>query len=153
LLAVIALVFSFGTTAVSYVRTAQLDSHDRRVELQLSTLEPQVATFGDGATLDVPGSPRVILVPGHTPGSAALHVSARGTLFAGDTLATLNVVNGHTGPQIAPFGSDQALALASLSRLEGIDAQLVLPGHGLPWTGGVPAAIAAVREAESHTRW
>jgi hypothetical protein len=44
LLAVIALVFSFGTTAVSYVRTAQLDSHDRRVELQLSTLEPQVAT-------------------------------------------------------------------------------------------------------------
>jgi hypothetical protein len=33
LLAVIALVFSFGTTAVSYVRTAQLDSHDRRVEL------------------------------------------------------------------------------------------------------------------------
>jgi hypothetical protein len=33
LLAVIALVFSFGTTAVSYVRTAQLDAHDRRVEL------------------------------------------------------------------------------------------------------------------------
>lgn len=29
----------------------------------------EVATFGDGATLDVPGSPRVILVPGHTPGS------------------------------------------------------------------------------------
>ena len=27
----------------------------------------QVATFGDGATLDVPGSPRVILTPGHTP--------------------------------------------------------------------------------------
>ncbi len=30
----------------------------------------EVATYGDGATLDVPGSPRVILVPGHTPGSA-----------------------------------------------------------------------------------
>lgn len=26
----------------------------------------EVATFGDGATLDLPGSPRVILVPGHT---------------------------------------------------------------------------------------
>jgi glyoxylase-like metal-dependent hydrolase (beta-lactamase superfamily II) len=124
----------------------------RRGALRTTPIK-EVATFGDGATLDVPGSPRVILVPGHTPGSAALHVLARGTLFAGDTLATLNVVNGQTGPQIAPFGSDQALALASLSRLEGIDAQLVLPGHGLPWTGGVPAAIAAVREAESHTRW
>ena len=28
----------------------------------------EVATYGDGATLDVPGSPRVTLVPGHTPG-------------------------------------------------------------------------------------
>ena len=35
----------------------------------------EVATFGDGATLDVPGSPRVVLVPGHTPGSAALHLA------------------------------------------------------------------------------
>jgi glyoxylase-like metal-dependent hydrolase (beta-lactamase superfamily II) len=26
----------------------------------------EVGTFGDGATLDVPGSPRVVLVPGHT---------------------------------------------------------------------------------------
>jgi glyoxylase-like metal-dependent hydrolase (beta-lactamase superfamily II) len=26
----------------------------------------EVVTFGDGATLDVPGSPRVILTPGHT---------------------------------------------------------------------------------------
>ena len=31
----------------------------------------EVGTFGDGATLDVPGAPRVIHVPGHTPGSAA----------------------------------------------------------------------------------
>ena len=36
----------------------------------------EVATFGDGATLEVPGSPRVILTPGHTPGSAALHFSS-----------------------------------------------------------------------------
>jgi hypothetical protein len=40
----------------------------------------QVAAFGDGATLDVPGSPRVILTPGHTPGSAVLHVASRGRL-------------------------------------------------------------------------
>ena len=49
----------------------------------------EVSTFGDGATLDVPGSPRVILVPGHTPGSAALHVPMLDALFVGDALATL----------------------------------------------------------------
>ena len=36
----------------------------------------EVGTYADGATLDVPGAPRVTLVPGHTPGSAALHVPA-----------------------------------------------------------------------------
>jgi glyoxylase-like metal-dependent hydrolase (beta-lactamase superfamily II) len=106
-----------------------------------------VATFGDGATLDVPGAPRVILVPGHTPGSAALHVPSRNALFAGDALATLNVVNGRVGPQLAPFGSDNPQALASLARLEQVDAGFVLPGHGLPWTKGTGAAVEAVRKS------
>ena len=107
----------------------------------------EVTKFGDGATLDVPGAPRVILVPGHTPGSAALHVPSHGVLFAGDAFATLNVMNGQLGPQIAPFGSDQAGALESLKRLEGIDANFVLPGHGLPWISGMPSAIEAVRRS------
>jgi len=105
----------------------------------------EVAAFGDGATLDVPGTPRVILVPGHTPGSAALHVPGRHALFAGDALATRSVASGRVGPQIAPFGSDPAQALESLARLEVVEAGLVLPGHGLPWTDGVAAAVAAVR--------
>ncbi len=58
----------------------------------------EVSTFGDGATLDVPGSPRVILVPGHTPGSAALHVPAGDALFVGDALATYAVTTGASGP-------------------------------------------------------
>lgn len=107
----------------------------------------EVATFGDGATLDVPGSPRVILVPGHTPGSAALHVPALGALFVGDALATESVTTGDLGPRIAPFTADAAEALASLDRLAGLDASLVLPGHGQAWTGGVDAAIRAVRSA------
>ena len=106
-----------------------------------------VSTFGDGATLDVPGSPRVILVPGHSPGSAVLHVPARDTLLIGDAIATESVANGSTGPMIAPFSADPAQALASLERLEGIEAQWVLPGHGQPWTGGVAEAIRRVRAA------
>ena len=105
----------------------------------------EVATFGDGATLDVPGAPRVIHVPGHSPGSAALHFAGHDALLAGDAFATLAVTNGGVGPRIAPFTSDPAQALASLSRIEGIDARWALPGHGEPWTGGVGPAVAAVR--------
>lgn len=105
----------------------------------------EVATFGDGATLDVPGSPRVILVPGHTPGCAALHAATHDALFVGDALATYAVTTGARGPQVAPFTADPDLAVESLARLDGIEAGLVLPGHGDAWTGGVGEAIRAVR--------
>src|SRR5262245_25856039 len=36
----------------------------------------EVATFTDGEVLDVPGKPQIIHVPGHTPGSVAIHVPA-----------------------------------------------------------------------------
>jgi glyoxylase-like metal-dependent hydrolase (beta-lactamase superfamily II) len=106
-----------------------------------------VSTFGDGATLDVPGSPRVILVPGHTPGSAVLHVPDRDALLVGDVFATYAVTNGSVGPMIAPFTADPAEAVASLDRLDGLEAAWLLPGHGEPWTGGVAEAVRRVRAA------
>jgi glyoxylase-like metal-dependent hydrolase (beta-lactamase superfamily II) len=109
-----------------------------------TTVVQEVVTYGDGATLDVPGSPRVILVPGHTPGSAALHVPTHDALFAGDALATRAVTTGATGPMIAPFTADADEARRSLGRLRDIEAHWLLPGHGLPWTDGVDAAIARI---------
>jgi glyoxylase-like metal-dependent hydrolase (beta-lactamase superfamily II) len=106
-----------------------------------------VSTYGDGVVLDVPGAPRVIHLPGHTPGSAALHVETRNVLLIGDALATVAVTNGSTGPMIAPFSADPAQAIASLDRLDGIEAGWVLPGHGQPWTGGVAEAVRRVRAA------
>ena len=96
-------------------------------------------------TLDIPGSPRVVHLPGHTPGSAALHVPSRDALFVGDALATLAVTTGDTGPRIAPFTADRETALGSLARLDGLEAGFVLPGHGEPWTGGVAEAVRLVR--------
>ncbi len=110
----------------------------------------EVATFGDGATLDVPGSPRVILVPGHTPGSAALHVPALDALFVGDAMSTYAVTTGVRGPGVAPFTADAEMAVASLSRLAPISAGVVLPGHGDAWTGGVEEAIRQVRGRAGH---
>ena len=105
----------------------------------------EVSTFGDGATLDVPGSPRVILTPGHTPGSAVLDFASRNALLVGDALATYAVTTGTSGPQIAPFTADAAQARESLTRLEHLEADWVLPGHGDAWTGGVAEAIRLAR--------
>ena len=111
-----------------------------------------VSTFGDGATLDVPGSPRVILTPGHTPGSAALYVASRDALLIGDALATYAVTTGERGPQIAPFTADATQAVDSLARLENVEARWVLPGHGDPWVGGVAEAVRMIRDANERGR-
>ena len=110
----------------------------------------EVATFGDGATLDVPGAPRVIHVPGHSAGSAALYLAGRKVLFVGDALATLNVLSGKTGPQLAPFGSDFPRARESLRRIASIEADIVLPGHGEPWTRGMTEAVRLIHEGAPH---
>ncbi len=107
----------------------------------------EVAAYGDGATLDVPGAPRVILVPGHTPGSAALHVPSHDVVFVGDALATYTVTSGVRGPRVAAFSADYAQARESLLRLQGRDAGLVLPGHGDPFDGGIDEAVRIAREA------
>jgi glyoxylase-like metal-dependent hydrolase (beta-lactamase superfamily II) len=75
-----------------------------------------------------------------------LHVPSLGALFVGDAFATYSVTAGLRGPQVAPFTADAAEAVASLSRLEGIPADLVLPGHGDPWTGGIDEAVRPVRQ-------
>jgi glyoxylase-like metal-dependent hydrolase (beta-lactamase superfamily II) len=109
----------------------------------------EVRTFGDGATLDVPGAPRVIHVPGHTLGSAALHFPAHDALFSGDAINTLAVTSGRTGPQLSPFNRDRVQALDSIVRLKDLEATHLLPGHGAPWSQGIQAALVAVRAAEA----
>lgn len=106
----------------------------------------EVVTVRDGDVLDLPGSPRVLAMPGHSPGSIAVHVPLVDALFVGDALTTRNVLTGVSGPQPAPFTDDPAGAIATLDRLDGLDAAWVLPGHGAPWTGGVPALVAGIRE-------
>lgn len=107
----------------------------------------EVSTFGDGAVLDVPGAPRVIHVPGHTEGSAALHFTGRDAICVGDAFVTRNVITGTTGPQLFPnFDTDSEQAYASLSRLEGVAATLVLAGHGDVWDRGLGEAVRLARE-------
>lgn len=109
----------------------------------------EVVIVADGETLDLPGSPRIIHIPGHTPGSIAVHVPAVDAVFVGDALTTGHVLTGATGPQPAPFTVEPTMALDSLARLEGLAARWVLPGHGAPWSGGIAEAIRLVRAASA----
>ena len=59
----------------------------------------EVVTFEDGATLDVPGAPRIIHIPGHTPGSSAIHVPSVDAIFLGDAMTTRSVLTGEMGPR------------------------------------------------------
>jgi glyoxylase-like metal-dependent hydrolase (beta-lactamase superfamily II) len=104
-------------------------------------------TLTPGEALDLPGAPRVIHTPGHTPGSVAVHVPSVDALFLGDAMTTRNVLTGATGPKPAPFTLEPAQAIKSLAAVEAVDATWVLPGHGPAWDGGVPEAVRLIREA------
>jgi len=107
----------------------------------------EVRTFADGAVLDLPGSPRVVGLPGHTPGSVAIHVPAVDAVFVGDALTTGHVLTGRQGPQPAPFSLDPDGAMASLDLLATLSATWVIPGHGEPFRGGTAEVVRLVREA------
>ena len=105
----------------------------------------EVVTFGDGATLDVPGAPRVIHLPGHTPGSVAFHVAAVDAVFMGDAMTTRSVLTGEVGPRLAPVTLAPEQAISSLARLDAIEASWVLPGHGEPLSTGLAHALREIR--------
>src|SRR5690606_32226855 len=103
----------------------------------------------DGEVLDLPGAPVIVGMPGHSPGSIAVHVPMADAVFVGDALTTRHVLTGRVGAQPAPFTDEPAEASASLDRLAEVAASWVLPGHGAPWHGS-PADIAAAVRAAAH---
>lgn len=109
-----------------------------------------VSTFTDGEILDLPGHPEVVHTPGHTSGHVALHLPDRGVLLAGDALITVDVWDrSRRGPQLirAPFNHDHDRARASLERLEDLDAEVVVPGHGRVWRASPAEAVAQARRS------
>jgi len=112
-----------------------------------TTYLTEVVEVDDGQVLNLPGSPRIIGLPGHSPGSIAIHVPVADALFVGDGMTTRHVLTGQQGPQPAPFTDDPQQAMASLERIEGTPATWVLPGHGPPWSGGVAEAVRRIRSA------
>jgi glyoxylase-like metal-dependent hydrolase (beta-lactamase superfamily II) len=108
-----------------------------------------VDEFDDGAVLPVPGAPRVVHVPGHTAGSSALLLEARGVIFTGDALVTYDCYSGKRGPRLLARESndDNTQAMASLDMLATVRARVVLPGHGDPFDGDISDAVEAAKAA------
>ena len=109
-------------------------------------------TFSAGDVLDVPGRPRAVPTPGHTPGHCAFHFEGHGALLLGDAMCSFNVVTGSHGPQLMPHGMNEsdAQALQSLDAVAAIDADVMLFGHGEPWRASVASAVDLARTAASH---
>ena len=109
---------------------------------------PEAVPLVDGAVADVPGQPVVTHAPGHTDGSCVLEFRDHGVVFVGDLLCTMSFFSGRASdPQLQTRASNRnsAQAMASLDRLQGVEARTVLPGHGVPWRDGVEAAAASAR--------
>ena len=107
-----------------------------------------VQPFEVGEHLDAPGRPRVVSTPGHTPGHVSLHFEASGALISGDAICTRDPVTGRTGPRLAHdvVNEDPEKTRLSLDELGKVDAEILLPGHGEPWTGSMSSAAAEAHE-------
>jgi glyoxylase-like metal-dependent hydrolase (beta-lactamase superfamily II) len=132
--------------------TAQFLWYASRTGGLRTTYLTEVVEVREGEVLDLPGAPRIVGLPGHSPGSIAIHVPAVDAIFVGDGLTTRHVLTGRRGPQPAPFTDDPDQALASLDRLEELQATWILPGHGTPWNGGVKEAVRQIKAAAAATR-
>lgn len=80
---------------------------------------------GDGDVLAFAGGTRVLGVPGHTPGSIALHLPEADAVLTGDAVAEF-----HGQVILGVFNVDRARARDALTTLSATGAQVAGFGHG-----------------------
>ncbi|MVU76573.1 MBL fold metallo-hydrolase [Nocardia sp. ET3-3] len=93
-------------------------------------LDAEVLAGLPGGLIEVP-------TPGHTNGHTAYFMPGEGVLFSGDALVTGHPLLLETGLQLLPgfFNHDEPGTLASARGLGSVDADILVPGHGLPIRG------------------
>ncbi|MFI2436050.1 MBL fold metallo-hydrolase [Streptomyces sp. NPDC018693] len=106
------------------------------------------APFPAAGPLDLPGRPVPVHTPGHTLGHCAYHLPQAGVVVSGDALVSGHPTARATGPQLLPdmFHHERERALASLDLFEGLDGEVLLPGHGPVHRGPVRDAARRARE-------
>jgi glyoxylase-like metal-dependent hydrolase (beta-lactamase superfamily II) len=113
---------------------AVLDAGTRLMQL-FPALTPDIALH-HGQTFDTELGPAAILhTPGHSPGHCCVWLEQPRLLLSGDHV--LEASTPHIG--YLPNADPLADFAATLPALEALPAAQVLPGHGEPFTGLVPA--------------
>lgn len=102
----------------------------------------------------LPGSPRPIVVPGHTSGHTVYYFESERVLVAGDAIATEHATSRVRGPQLLPdfFHHDPSQALAGLGALADLEVETVLPGHGPATPGPMSSVIEQIRDRPPRSR-
>lgn len=107
---------------------------------------PSAEPFPNEGALDIPGRPVPVPTRGHTSGHTAYLLPAAGAILTGDELVTAHAVLPRTGPQVLPAFFNHGDQLAAIDALEGLDAELILPGHGDPLRRPIADAVREARE-------
>jgi glyoxylase-like metal-dependent hydrolase (beta-lactamase superfamily II) len=100
---------------------------------------PKVRPVGEGDVLRARHLElRVMHMPGHTPGLVCLHAAAHRLFFSDDHL--LERISPNPLIELGPNGEEGVFKplvayLASVARMRALDLELVLPGHGPPFSG------------------
>jgi ribonuclease/clavin/mitogillin len=124
-------------------------AHARTAQLLAGRIEA-AGDLADGDCLDLGPAPdgagrwhlQAVHTPGHASGHLAFYEPRYRLLFAADMVSTLSSV------LVGPPDGDLAAYLASLCRLQGLPARLLLPAHGGP--SARPAFVLA--ECLAHRR-
>ncbi|MBT2531509.1 MBL fold metallo-hydrolase [Arthrobacter sp. ISL-48] len=115
------------------------------------TAEPatEARAWGADELGSLPGSPRAVLVAGHTPGHTTFVLPKANAVATGDALVTGHPLSKETGAQMLHpmFHSRPDAVGEALKCLADVDASLVLPGHGPALRMGIGDAIATLSTA------
>jgi len=92
--------------------------------------------------LELPGGPVPVLTGGHTSGHTAYHLPGARAVVTGDELATGHGLLPRSGPALLPAFFSHGDTRGAVQKLAGLDAELILPGHGTALRQPIADAVA-----------
>jgi glyoxylase-like metal-dependent hydrolase (beta-lactamase superfamily II) len=120
-------------------------------DVTVAHARPFAQRTDDRGPLDLPGGPVPVATHGHTSGHTAYWLPSAGAVATGDGLVTGHPLVRRAGPQLLPAFFNHGDALGALDPLEGLDADVVLPGHGAPLRRPIRYAVAEARERAARS--
>jgi glyoxylase-like metal-dependent hydrolase (beta-lactamase superfamily II) len=122
---------AFSESGVPEPLQARMHKHFGAIRKNFHDLTPDCLLMGGEKIPTAIGPLEVIWTPGHSPGHVCLYSDRHRLLFSGDQILP------KITPNISWMPEEDALAdfLLSLERLKPVDVDLILPSHGMPFSG------------------